>query len=85
MLDTLLLTVVYICSLLNKGLTKMGEPKKIKLTDAPQSKKANLISLSFVDQLYPEPVTDDLYIKTKQSILDTTDNENNKQDNPKSI
>ena len=45
MLDTLLLTVVYICWLLNKGLNKMGEPKKIPLRDNPRTKEIQQIRL----------------------------------------
>jgi hypothetical protein len=59
----------------------MKEPKKIKLTDAPQTKRVTLTPLPSVNQSYPEPMTDDIYLKTKQNILDITDNEDNKQDN----
>lgn len=56
----------------------MKEPKRIKLTDSPSSKKVNLIPLPSKDN-YPDTMEDDTY--TKQ----LTSNENNQQNNSQSI
>lgn len=53
----------------------MKEPKRIKLTDSPESKKVNLTPLP--SNNYPETMDDDVYQKTK--------NENYTQNNSQSI
>lgn len=59
----------------------MKEPKKIKLTDSPESKKVSLTPLPSINSVYPEVMRDDIYIKTKEHILDDCNNENNSQNN----
>ena len=54
----------------------MKEPQKIKLTDAPQTKKVNLTRLPPI-----ELITEDIDLKSRQSTLETIDNEDNKQNN----
>jgi hypothetical protein len=55
----------------------MKEPRKIKLTDAPQTKRVNLTPLPSINESYPEPMVNDTYIKTEQQILEKTNNEDN--------
>lgn len=54
----------------------MKEPQKIKLTDAPQTKKVNLTRLPPI-----KLITEDIDLKSRQSTLETIDNEDNKQNN----
>lgn len=54
----------------------MKEPQKIKLTDAPQTKKVNLTRL-----LPIELITEDIDPKSRPNTLETIDNEDNKQNN----
>jgi len=56
----------------------MKEPKRIKLTDSPESKKVNLTPLPSKDN-YPDVMGDDVYTKSMNS------NENNKQNNSQGI
>lgn len=56
----------------------MKEPEKIKLTDSPQTKRANLIPLLPIDKQYPEPIHDDLYIKSTNENNLEINNEDNK-------
>lgn len=52
----------------------MKEPKRIKLTDSPESKKINLIPL-LPNNNYPDPMDDDIFMQPMSK------NENNQQNN----
>lgn len=58
----------------------MQEPKKIRLTDAPETKKVNLTPLPSLENKYPEGMADDIYFK--QEYLEKSKNEDNQQNNP---
>ena len=59
----------------------MKEPKKIRLTDAPESsKKVKSTPLPSLENKYPEAMRDDIY--SKQEELEKTSDEDHKQDNP---
>lgn len=57
----------------------MKEPKKIKLTESPESKKVNLIPLPPIDK-YPDGMIDDVC-----TIKEYKKNEDNQQNNSQSI
>lgn len=63
----------------------MQKPTQIKLNDSPECKKVNLTPLPPINRSYPEPMSDDIYIKTTDNNHIGTNNENNSEDNSQSI
>lgn len=57
----------------------MQEPKRIKLTDSPETKKVNLTPLPSLDKKYIDGMKDDVY--SKQETLEDKLDENNQQNN----
>lgn len=57
----------------------MKEPKKIKLTDSPISKKVNLIPLPSLQDKYLDRMSEDICIKSSEEY------EDNKQNNSESV
>lgn len=63
----------------------MKEPEKIKLNDSPECKKVNLTPLPSINRSYPEPINDDVYIKTTDQNNIEINDENNSQDHSEGI
>lgn len=63
----------------------MKEPAKIKLTDSPECKKVNLTPLPSIEKSYPEPINDDVYIKTTNKNNVGINNEDNPKNDSESI
>lgn len=63
----------------------MKEPTKIKLTNAPESKKVNLTPLPPANKIYLDSMEDDVFSPTSKHNLDiptkidSNQNENNQQ------
>ena len=51
----------------------MKEPARYKLTDAPETKRVKLTPLPPLGEVYPDAMSEDIYIKPK----DMTSNEDN--------